>query len=193
MLARLQTLGWQVEGLDVDAMAVQQARSKGLKIHQGDLKSQRYEADSFDIITLNHAIEHVRRPLELMEECCRILKPGGRLVIYTPNIESWGHRVFQETWLHLDPPRHLFLFSGAAITELLKRAGFKSFSSATSAEGALGSYQANRAIAATGRYHLGSNSGRYEQVMGRLFFWLESAMIVRRPNWGEQLIIVGEK
>jgi hypothetical protein len=54
-----------------------------------------------------------------------VLKPAGRLVITTPNVGSLAHRLFRRECLHLDPPRHLYVFSTAALYECAVRAGLK--------------------------------------------------------------------
>ena len=116
---------WQVEGLDFDEKAVATARQKGLEVKTGALEQQSYPAGSFDVVTLNHVIEHLPNPVNTLKECLRVLKPGGKLVLFTPNAGCLGHRVFQEHWRGLEPPRHLHVFRPAAIRRLLEAAGFK--------------------------------------------------------------------
>lgn len=126
-IARMREQGWDVEGLEVDADAVEYARSKsGLSVHLGSLENIHFPDDTFDVITSNHVIEHVHDPISLVQECLRVLKPGGRLVLATPNIESFGHEYFGRDWSHLDPPRHLRLFTMKTLRECAVRAGFQS-------------------------------------------------------------------
>ena len=44
---------------------------------------------SFDHVICSHVIEHVRSPVRLMEECWRVLKPGGTLLVKTPHYTHW--------------------------------------------------------------------------------------------------------
>jgi len=126
-MTRMHRQGWQVEGLEVDADAVKYARSiSGLSVHLGSLENIRFPDNTFDVITSNHVIEHVHDPIALIRECLRILKPGGRLVLATPNMESFGHQIFERNWSHLDPPRHLQLFTMKTLRECAVRAGFQS-------------------------------------------------------------------
>ena len=125
-LARMRGRGWEVEGLEVDSEAVDNARARhGLTIHHGALETLGLPDNSFDAVTANHVIEHVHEPIALIRECLRVLKPGGVLVLATPNINSDAHRVFGRIWTHLDPPRHLHLFSGTTLKECGSRAGFQ--------------------------------------------------------------------
>jgi SAM-dependent methyltransferase len=123
-LARMRSRGWDVAGVDFDANAIATAKRKhGLDLHHGDLTDVDFPADRFDAIALNHVIEHVPDPLSLLVECRRILKPGGRLILVTPNSASMGHQQFGRHWRGLEPPRHLHIFSSANLAEFARRAG----------------------------------------------------------------------
>jgi 2-polyprenyl-3-methyl-5-hydroxy-6-metoxy-1,4-benzoquinol methylase len=124
-MRRMEGLGWQVEGLDFDERAVQVARGLGLKVRRGALEEQKYPAQTFDAVTLNHVIEHVPAPVETLRECARVLKPGGRLYLGTPNSQALGHRVFKAHWRGLEIPRHLHIFSPSSLERALKEAGFR--------------------------------------------------------------------
>ena len=78
-----------------------------------------------DAILLCHVIEHLAEPIEILKECLSILKPGGILIMLTPNSESLGHRLFGRNWLHLDPPRHLYLFNSSNMRRILEQTGFE--------------------------------------------------------------------
>jgi 2-polyprenyl-3-methyl-5-hydroxy-6-metoxy-1,4-benzoquinol methylase len=124
-LLSMRSLGWRVEGLDFDESAVAVARQHGLEVRLGAVEQQEFPNDSFDAITLAHVIEHVPDPVGTLAECARILKPGGQLVVATPNSSSLGHRFFQQDWRGLEPPRHLHLFSPQSMRRTLGLAGFQ--------------------------------------------------------------------
>lgn len=46
----------------------------------------------FDAITRFEVIEHLQHPAELLNECRRILRPGGILLVGTGNAASWSFR-----------------------------------------------------------------------------------------------------
>ena len=124
-LLTMRERGWSVEGCDFDKFAVEAARQRGLKVKCGSLEDQNYPDNSFDAVTLSHVIEHVPDPVRVLGECARILRPGGKLVLLTPNASSLGHRVFGEAWRGLEPPRHLHLFSIKSMHRMLSLAGFQ--------------------------------------------------------------------
>jgi 2-polyprenyl-3-methyl-5-hydroxy-6-metoxy-1,4-benzoquinol methylase len=131
-MEHLRASGWQVEGQEVDPVAIANARKRGLNVHEGSLKSCRLPDAAYDAIISSHVIEHVHDPQGMIRECFRLLKAGGTLVLYTPNSESYGHRVFAENWRGLEPPRHLHIFAAGNMAALLENAGFKEYRVRTS-------------------------------------------------------------
>ena len=84
VLEEAQRLGYEAEGVDLCEPLVQKARARGLRVHCGSAEELDTEA-KFDAVTMLDVIEHVTEPLKLLVTARRLLKPGGRLVVYTPN------------------------------------------------------------------------------------------------------------
>ncbi|HMB67964.1 MAG TPA: class I SAM-dependent methyltransferase [bacterium] len=122
-LLKMRSLGWDVAGVEVDSRAAAIARDRGLDVYEGGLEPGLVPSSSFDVITLNHVIEHVPDPVETIALCRHALRPSGRLVLTTPNTSSWGHRSLGDRWFHLDVPRHLFLFDPETLVACVTRAG----------------------------------------------------------------------
>jgi len=144
LLLRMKRLGWDVRGVEPDAVANDIARSKGLDVYQGDLQSAAYESQTFNAICMSHVIEHVHDPIGLLAECRRILKPGGILVAITPNAASLGHRLAQNTWFALDPPRHLMIFKASNLGRIADSGGFAVAQLRSTATGARGIWRRSR-------------------------------------------------
>jgi SAM-dependent methyltransferase len=52
-----------------------------------------FRSRSLDLITLNNVAEHLERPREVLAEFARVLAPGGRVIIHTPNVLSYALRI----------------------------------------------------------------------------------------------------
>jgi 2-polyprenyl-3-methyl-5-hydroxy-6-metoxy-1,4-benzoquinol methylase len=124
LLQRAQSLGWKVEGFDFDPKAVAAAQAAGLKVRLGSIQLYSNTREAFDVVTCNHVIEHVHEPRQLLAAMHRVLKPGGRLWIETPNIGSIGHALFGSSWRGLETPRHLALFNHQSLVRMLGDSGF---------------------------------------------------------------------
>jgi SAM-dependent methyltransferase len=125
-LERMHRHGWEVTGLDVSATAVERVRVQlGLHALAGTLPHAQLEPASFDVVTMWHSLEHVHQPLMVLREAHRLLVPGGKLVVATPNIDSLPFRWFGQAWYGLDLPRHLTHFAPRTLRLMLQRAGFR--------------------------------------------------------------------
>jgi SAM-dependent methyltransferase len=125
-LKRMADQGWQVIGLDAAVGAVRQVQEElGLTALVGSLPHPDLRPGSFDVVTMWHSLEHVHRPLAILREAYKLLVPGGRLVVATPNIESLPFRWFGPSWFGLDLPRHLTHFTPRTLDAMLRAAGFR--------------------------------------------------------------------
>ncbi len=193
LVEHMNDLGWQAEGLDFDLQSVASARERGLIFHQGGLPEQGFAEASFDAVTMSHCIEHVHDPLAWLVEVRRILRPGGRLALATPNNASFGHTTFGESWFALDPPRHLHLFNSAAMTSLMQRGGFTNFRVFTSIRDANGTFIASRAIRSVGKFDMLAPVGIMNKVSGRCMQIMEALVKLSRPDVGEDLVVLAER
>ena len=120
-------LGYAAEGVEPAPQAAATARAAGLKVHTGLLHEAAFASGSFDAVTLLEVIEHLKEPLPLLQECQRILKPGGILLVGTANADSWQARAFGAHWDYLSIAKHgghISFFNPASLAKLAAQAGF---------------------------------------------------------------------
>lgn len=189
--------GWDVYGLEPYQKAANIARKRGIPVLGDTIEKSDLAASSLDAITSRHVIEHVDDPALFFRKSLNALKPGGKLVVLTPNTESRGHLLFKGAWIHLDPPRHFHLFSIGAIRRAAVAAGFDVVSSRTITYGSIFAYlystqlqqccQGWRTLCKDGRF-----AGE-ELLRARLFWLREEAMRTIFPGAGEEILLIARK
>ena len=123
-LALIEATGWEAAGVEPDPVAAARARDRGFEV-RSSVEDWLDRPGSFDFVATSQVIEHVHDPLALLRGSYALLRPGGRLYIDTPNIDSLGHDVHGRNWVSLDPPRHLILFTRDSLAEVVTKAGFR--------------------------------------------------------------------
>jgi 2-polyprenyl-3-methyl-5-hydroxy-6-metoxy-1,4-benzoquinol methylase len=78
----------------------------------------------FHTIIMNYVLEHFLDPLGVLAGCRAALEPGGRVVVMTPNVDAWAHRLFGRSWSGLHAPRHTHLFNTRTLARASEKAGF---------------------------------------------------------------------
>ena len=81
------------------------AKHRSIRISVGAaLDRLPFRSQSIDLITLNNVAEHLERPREVLAEFARVLAPGGRVIIHTPNVSSYAVRIAELGRLILPEP-----------------------------------------------------------------------------------------
>ncbi len=125
ILSYLRSFGYESRGVEFSDTAAWHARyALGLDVHTGDFL-QLPCPDPQDAVIFWHSLEHMPRPVEVLEHAAGLLKSGGLLVVAVPNFSSLQARLFGRQWFHLDIPRHYTHFSVESLQALLRRLGFE--------------------------------------------------------------------
>ena len=88
----MKSLGYDVVGLDLKPERFAEVcLSEDLEIRKIDIEFDRFpfESNSVDVVMMNEVFEHLRFPVSTVSEVNRILKPGGILLLSTPNLRSF--------------------------------------------------------------------------------------------------------
>jgi SAM-dependent methyltransferase len=132
--------GHRFAGIDWSADALRQAQVLGLTVLRGGMDLPVADGAA-DVVIMSELIEHLVDPDGAVAEARRILRPGGSLLLSTPNLAAWYNRgllalgiqpIFSEVSLRGvfgRPGRvvagHLRLFTRRALTEFLTASGFR--------------------------------------------------------------------
>ncbi len=124
-LSLMRSCGWEVTGTEFNSETASYAsRAYGVDVKTGDPSEWGFPDGSFDVITINHALEHIRDPGEIISTCKKLLRKGGLLVIAVPNISSLQAAAGKSAWFHLDIPYHLYHFSEEGLAGLLQKSSY---------------------------------------------------------------------
>ena len=124
-LYRLKSWGWNAYGVEPSAVGAAQARSLGLHVYQGQLEEAAFPDSFFDVVRLNHVLEHLTDPHGTLCEIKRIVRPDGLVYVTVPNTRSLNFWLFGENWYGLDIPRHVVSYSPEALKFLCDGTGFE--------------------------------------------------------------------
>jgi SAM-dependent methyltransferase len=124
-LNEMKSAGWQITGLEPDETARRNALELfGIQPLPSD-ELFNLPAQSFDVITMWHVMEHVHELHEYTGRLKELLKPGGRLLVAVPNYTSHDAGHYKEYWAAYDVPRHLYHFSPASMRVLMEQHGLE--------------------------------------------------------------------
>ncbi len=117
-------LGWNCTGLDINEHS-----GLDFEIIQCDLNSSfPVNSRQYDLVTAGEIIEHMLDEGAFLNECHRVLKPGGQLVLTTPNLAFLVNRflvMFGQVPLFVYAPYHYHFHTKKTLTKLVQLHGFK--------------------------------------------------------------------
>jgi 2-polyprenyl-3-methyl-5-hydroxy-6-metoxy-1,4-benzoquinol methylase len=120
--------GFEVHGVEFSRNAIAAASPTVRdRIVQGTLENLPIDG-LFDVVSAFDLIEHVPEPRALLRRCASLLKPGGTLLLSTPDTGHFLRFVMRSRWPMLQPMQHLFLFSRRALARTLQTEGFEDVS-----------------------------------------------------------------
>ena len=125
--------GNTIVGLELDPEAARAAEEFCELVLVGDVETMDLplEPGSFDVVLGGDVIEHLRDPAAALARLRPLLRPGGRVVLSTPNVANWAIRLslLSGRWRYTDrgilDRSHTHLFTRATLAETLERAGYR--------------------------------------------------------------------
>lgn len=124
-LAVAKKTGWEVAGCEPNRWLCEWGNKHyGLPIVPGTIFDMKLPATSFDAVTLWDVLEHTPDPKATLQECNRVLKAGGLLVVNYPDIQSFIARLMGRRWVFLLSV-HLYYFTRKTLARMLGDLGFR--------------------------------------------------------------------
>lgn len=122
-----------IVGLELDPEAARAAEPFCERVLVGDVETMELplEPGSFDVVLCGDVVEHLRDPAAALARLRPFLRPGGRLVLSTPNVANWAVRLslLAGRWRYTDrgilDRSHTHLFTRATLRETIERAGYR--------------------------------------------------------------------
>lgn len=111
-------------GIDFSA-AVARAAERADRVYQGGLNMLPAQ-QRFDCIVLVSVIEHVHNPVDYLQALRERLRPGGKVVVATPNVDSIFRRLLGVRWPGFQViPEHVSFYNGLTLSALMTKAGLR--------------------------------------------------------------------
>jgi 2-polyprenyl-3-methyl-5-hydroxy-6-metoxy-1,4-benzoquinol methylase len=124
-LTAAKNLGWQPMGVDVSQRAAKVCKQRGVEctvVQDGELP---FEDGAFDLVTNWHVIEHVLDVRQTLTEWRRVLKPGGIMILETPDASYLKARIMGPRYKKFWPAEHLYTFTRENLTSIMSSEGFE--------------------------------------------------------------------
>lgn len=115
-----QKMGYDVYGVEISPEGIKRCREQFgySKIVEGDLRTEDFPFEFFDVIILSDVLEHIIEPYLFLNILRNFLKSDGYLLIVTPNTSSWTRKTMGKRWLHYKE-EHIYYYNISNIRKLL--------------------------------------------------------------------------
>ncbi len=122
-------------GIDIEDEGVELARSRGYEAYQANAcRVEELEAlaiEPADLIIAGEVIEHLEDPGAFLRALSVLIKPGGELIVTTPNSHGLINIAATLVNREINHPDHLVMYTWRTLTTLLERTGWTVSNSAT--------------------------------------------------------------
>jgi len=101
-----------------------ECRSRGFEVYESMLEDIEESAGNFDLLVSFELFEHLYDPEEFLNQCKKLLNPGGRLIMTTLSGKGFDIQLLWEKSKSISPPHHLNFFNPESVEILANRVGF---------------------------------------------------------------------
>jgi 2-polyprenyl-3-methyl-5-hydroxy-6-metoxy-1,4-benzoquinol methylase len=110
-------------GTDYSPAALEMARARADRVYLGGVAAVA-ESEPFDCVACIHVVEHVYDPRRFVADLAARLRPGGWIVLATPNMAGPWRPLMGRRWPFFKAPEHVTYFDRRSLARLLAGCGF---------------------------------------------------------------------
>lgn len=115
---------WKTRGVE-PSLSYKVAEKKGHKILNTYFEKAKLPENYFDVVVMNHTLEHVDDAEVVLKKIYKILKKGGLVLIDVPNAGGFGSKILGDKWPYRLPKEHKYQFTKDSLKEIFSNANFK--------------------------------------------------------------------
>ena len=116
--------GWEVLGIEPSASG-SSAKKRGINVINSFFEKTSLKSAHFDLVVLNHTLEHFKYPVIALQKVYGILKKGGFVYVDVPNFGSLSSKLLGKYWPYLQVNEHYYHFSPRSLKKLFEKVGLK--------------------------------------------------------------------
>ena len=118
-------LDLECSGIEIQPDIAARGRERGYDVLEGTLETADLTGHlgRYDVVSMNHVLEHVVAPRTMLDRSFELLRPGGYVIGQLPTVSSWEHGIFGHNWGGYHYPRHLQIPSRPGLAGLLSEVG----------------------------------------------------------------------
>ncbi len=116
--------GFEVFGVEPSGSS-EIAKKKGIKVYKGYFEKLDIPKNSFNLVILNHTLEHMEDPIFVLKKVNSLLKNNGLVFVDVPNAGGIPAKIFGDHWPYKLPNEHKWQFTKDSIFKVFKNTGFK--------------------------------------------------------------------
>ena len=175
--------GWEVWGIEPSESG-EIARKKGIRVLNAYFEEADVPTNYFDVVILNHTLEHLENPVVILQKAKKVLKNGGIVFVDVPNFDSLSSKVMGKYWGYLAPTEHLWHFTPDTLTKTFIKMGLKPIYRATTS----GIFDCGRPVVGLIEKLLRGRKSFFSDLLTAPFAYLNTKI-----GKGTSLTVIGKK
>ena len=120
LLQLLKARDWEVWGVE-PSKSGEVAGRRGIKVVRQNFETARLPKDYFDVIILNHTLEHLENPVVILQKARKLLNKGGTVFVDVPNFGGLSSKIMGKRWGYLTPREHHWHFTPSSLKSVFRK------------------------------------------------------------------------